>query len=67
MVSYHHPPMKFLKKFAGKWVAIKGEKVIDTSETLKDLMQRTGKRKDQAEVGYSLVPKGCFAGTSYGD
>ena len=31
MVSYNYSPMKFLKEFAGKWVAIKEEKVTGIS------------------------------------
>lgn len=54
--------MKFLKKFAGKWVAIKEEKVIDSSETLKSLRQKVSQRKDQAKISYSLVPPGLFVG-----
>ena len=59
--------MRFLKEFAGKWVAIKAEKIIDSSENLKSLRQKISEREDQTEVRYSLVPKGCFAGTLYGD
>ena len=54
--------MKFDKTHAGKWVATKEAKVIDSGRSLKALMQRTGKRKDSAKVRYSLVPKGCMVG-----
>ena len=53
--------MKFQKSHAGKWVAIKSHKVVDSGRNLKALIRRVGKRKDQSEVGYSLVPNGCIA------
>ena len=59
--------MKFQKSHAGKWVAIKAHKVIDSGRSLKALMRRVHKRKDESEVGYSLVPKGCIAGLLYGN
>ena len=58
--------MRFEKQHAGKWVATRGEKVVDARKSLKVLMGRTSKRDDQAKVRYSLVPKGCMAGCSYG-
>lgn len=58
--------MRFELKHAGKWVATKGEKVVDSGRSLKALMQRTSKRNDQSGVRYSLVPKGCLAGCYYG-
>lgn len=58
--------MIFEAKHAGKWVATKGEKVVDSSVNLKALLRKTGKRTDQLEVRYSLVPKGCLAGCFYG-
>ena len=56
--------MKFLKEFAGKWVAIKEEKIVESSENLKTLMQKVESRKDHAVLRYSLVPKRCIALTS---
>lgn len=54
--------MKFTKDHAGKWVATKGKKVIDSGRSLKAVMGRMKKRKDADDVRYSLVPKGCIAG-----
>ena len=59
--------MEFDKSHAGKWVATKGQKVVDSGRSLKALMKRTKTRKDCSEVRYSLVPKGCIAGPMYGN
>lgn len=48
--------MKFLKKFAGKWVATKGEKVIAASDKLTDIVQKVNKRADRQEVKFDLIP-----------
>lgn len=58
--------MRFEMQHAGKWVATKGEKIVDSSKSLKALMRRTSKRSDKSHVRYSLVPKGCIAGFFYG-
>ena len=58
--------MLFEKKHSGKWVATKGKKVVDSSKSIKSLIRKVSKRKDQSEVRYSLVPKGCVAGITYG-
>ena len=49
-------------KYGGKWIAIKGEKVVDASINFKTLSQRIDKRRDKNKVGYCKVPKGYFAG-----
>ena len=59
--------MEFSKEQAGKWVAIKGQKVIDSGRSLKALMGRMRKQKKQSDVRYSLVPKGCIAGITHGN
>lgn len=56
--------MLFGIKHAGKWVATKGERIVDSSRSLKILMRRTDKRGDRSGVRYSLVPKDCLAGRS---
>ena len=58
------PDMRFDAKHAGKWVATKGEKIVDSGRSLKALMRRTSKRTDQSSVRFSLVPKGPMAGFS---
>lgn len=58
--------MRFDLKHASKWVATKGEKVVDSGRSLKALMRRSNKRPDSAKVRYSLVPKGGIAGVLYG-
>ncbi|MBU1123492.1 hypothetical protein KJ652_02785 [Patescibacteria group bacterium] len=58
--------MIFNKIHAGKWVATKEQKVIDSGRSLKALMVRMKKRKDQSGIRYSMVPKGCIAGITHG-
>ena len=48
--------MQFSKKFAGKWVAVKDEKVIASSGKLKTLMSKVQKRKDMASLQFDAVP-----------
>jgi len=60
--------MHFEAKYAGKWVAVRGEKVIDSSKSIKKLLRKVG-GKEQARssnIRFSLVPKGCMAGFQYG-
>jgi hypothetical protein len=58
--------MEFSPDLAGKWVAIKKDQFIDSGKNLKRLRGRMKKRKDQAQIGYSFVPKGAVAGLSHG-
>lgn len=58
--------MKFTEEHAGKWVATRNHKVIDSSKSLNSLMKKVEKRKDHAKVRFALVPKGCLAGFLYG-
>ena len=58
--------MEFQKEHAGKWVAIKGKKVVDMGSSLRALTKRAEKRSDKSNIRYSLVPKGCIAGICYG-
>lgn len=58
--------VKFTEEHAGKWVATRNHKVIDSSKSLDSLMKKVEKRKDQADVRFALVPKGCLAGFLYG-
>jgi hypothetical protein len=58
--------MEFPQNLAGKWVAIKNEKFVDSGKNLKRLRGRMKKRADQEQIGYSFVPKGAIAGLSHG-
>ena len=49
--------MIFSKKNAGKWVASKNEKVVATSEDLKELLKKVESRPDRSSIVYDLVPK----------
>ena len=58
--------MHFDVEHAGKWVAMKKQKVVDSGKSLKVLMKKVNKREDKSTIRYSLVPKGCMAGCLYG-
>lgn len=58
--------MEFSQNLAGKWVAVKKEKAIDTGKSLKALAKRVTKRSDHAQIRFSFVPKGGIAGILYG-
>lgn len=52
--------MIFSKKNAGKWVASKNNRVLETGRTLSSLRKKMSTRKDNAEIVYDLVPKNSF-------
>lgn len=54
--------MRFEESHAGKWVATKSRKVIDSEKSLIALMKRVEKRKDRSKVRFALIPKRCIAG-----
>ncbi|MBI2634098.1 hypothetical protein HYW82_00305 [Candidatus Peregrinibacteria bacterium] len=54
--------MKIEKKFAGKWIAIKNNKVVESDKTLTKLTKKTATRKDQKNLYYTLIPNGFIAG-----
>lgn len=54
--------MKIDKKFAGKWVAIKNDKVVESETTLTKLTRKTEVRKDQKSLYFTLIPDGFIAG-----
>ncbi len=59
--------MKYTLDMAGKWIAVRRDKAVDSSKNLGVLMKRVGKRKDYEEIRYAYVPKGLLAGiVSYG-
>lgn len=52
--------MKFEKKHAGKWVAVKGGRVVASSSSLRALQKKTS----GGSVRFTLVPKGFIAGNA---
>ena len=54
--------MKFSLKHAGKWVAIRDNKIIADGKTLNKVMVKVEKEKDKEKLRYTLVPKGYMAG-----
>jgi len=55
--------MKFEKKYAGKWVALKSTRVVANDETLKKLTKKIEDRKDQKSLRFTLIPNGFIAGS----
>ena len=56
--------MKIEKKYAGKWIALKNDKVIASESTLTKLTKKTEKRKDQGALRFTLIPNGLIAGNT---
>lgn len=54
--------MRYKQQHAGKWVAVKGNRVIATSSEFASLQKKVANRKDAASVRFSLVPKGMITG-----
>jgi len=55
--------MKFTKSFAGKWVAIHGDKVIGSSKKLASLRKNVEPKKGKKKIRYTLIPKGLITGS----
>ncbi len=53
--------MIFDFKYAGKWVASKGNSVIDSALTLKTLTNKLKDRKDSTKLIYTRIPIGLIA------
>jgi hypothetical protein len=49
--------MIFSRKNAGKWVACKGEQPVASAKNLRDLLKKVERRKDKADIRYTLVPR----------
>jgi hypothetical protein len=58
--------MIFSKENAGKWVASKKGKVVDTSKKLEVLVKRVEKRADRQSIAFDKVPPPGFVGGAYG-
>jgi HD superfamily phosphodiesterase len=48
--------MIFSKKNAGKWVASKNGKVVDSSKMLDALLKKVEKRDDRKSISFDRVP-----------
>lgn len=58
--------MIFSKENAGKWVASKNGKVVDSSKKLPALLKRVEKRDDRKKIWFDKVPPAPFIGGAYG-
>ena len=54
--------MRYKQQHAGKWVAVKNDKIIATSSKFAPLKKKMADRKDAASVRFALVPKGMITG-----
>lgn len=54
-------PMLYGARYAGKWTAAIGQKVIASGNTFADVKKKV-KGKDPYKVRYALIPKGYIAG-----
>jgi hypothetical protein len=58
--------MIFSKKNAGKWVASKRGRVVDSSKKLDTLLRRVERREDRGDIWFDKVPPTAFIGCSHG-
>ena len=54
--------MKIDKKYAGKWVAVKSNKVVESGKTLTRLTKKVNTRTDKKSLRFALIPNGIMAG-----
>ena len=54
--------MKYSKQHAGKWVAVKNDKVIAMSAEFGPLRKKVNARRDRKQIQFSHVPRGYIAG-----
>ncbi len=55
--------MRYKQQHAGKWVAVKKDKVIAMGKDFAPLQKKIAARKDAKSIRFSLVPKGRITGT----
>jgi len=58
--------MIFSRKNAGKWVASKKGKVVESSKNLKTLLKKVEERTDRKDIWFDKVPPAPFIGANYG-
>ncbi|PIR53513.1 hypothetical protein COU76_00510 [Candidatus Peregrinibacteria bacterium CG10_big_fil_rev_8_21_14_0_10_49_10] len=58
--------MIFSRKNAGKWVASKNGRAVETARKLETLLKKVTKREDQSSLRFDKIPPKAFAGTLYG-
>ncbi|MFH0770668.1 MAG: hypothetical protein V1926_04810 [Candidatus Peregrinibacteria bacterium] len=58
--------MIFSRSNAGKWVASKAGKVVESSKELKTLLRKVEGRADRQNIRFDKVPPDAFVGGSYG-
>jgi hypothetical protein len=56
--------MIFSRKNAGKWVASRKGKVIDSATKLPVLLKRIEKRQDRKDIWFDKIPPTAFAGNT---
>lgn len=54
--------MKYDKKYLGKWVAVNGEKVVSSDESLERLIKKVDAGKYKNKVVYDSIPKHYITG-----
>tara|TARA_Y100000310_G_scaffold99766_1_gene97629 strand:+ start:315 stop:506 length:192 start_codon:yes stop_codon:yes gene_type:complete len=57
--------MIFSKKNAGKWVASKNGKMVESSKKLETLLKKVEKRSDRKDIWFDKVPPMNFVGGSH--
>lgn len=58
--------MIFSQENAGKWVASKNGKEVDSASKLSTLLKRVEQRSDKSNISFDKVPKGNFVGSVHG-
>ena len=55
--SYNIDMLKFERKYAGKWVAIKNTSIVESDGSLKSLYKKVENRVDEKSLRFAIVPK----------
>lgn len=55
--SYNRDMLKFERKYAGKWVAIKNTSIVESDGSLKSLYKKVENRVDEKSLRFAIVPK----------
>lgn len=54
--------LKVEKKYSGKWVVVKSNKIVESCKTFDGLTKKIEARKDRKYLRFALIPNGLRLG-----
>ena len=63
MITYQMLFMEFSAENAGKWVAVKKGKIIESAQSLSSLLKKIPKAQNKSDLTFGPVPRGVFSGS----